>query len=66
VRRHGAAFDIPEWEGGVMPPHSKAPSAHQRSEVSGENVNNAETDIFQNSKNSAFSAFSAVRFCFSV
>jgi hypothetical protein len=36
VRRHAAAFDIPESEGGVMPPHSKAPSAHQPREISGE------------------------------
>jgi SAM-dependent methyltransferase len=38
VRRHAAAFDIPEWEGGVMPPHSKAPSAHPPREISGESV----------------------------
>jgi hypothetical protein len=25
VRRHDAAFDIQEWEGGVMPPQAKAP-----------------------------------------
>jgi hypothetical protein len=36
VRRHAAAFDIPEWEGGGVPPHSKAPSAHQTKEISGE------------------------------
>jgi hypothetical protein len=33
VRRHDAAFGIPKSESGVMPPHSKAPSARKSGQV---------------------------------